>query len=74
MFVVRKSTVWRVSIKKKPIALRILGLFIGYIFYLVILFVSPSPGSYREGGWIAIITGVVFFFVGRWYYPKGETK
>jgi len=51
-----------------------LGLFIGYIFYLAILFVSPSPGSYSEGGWIAIITGVVFFFVGRWYYSKGETK
>jgi hypothetical protein len=59
---------------KKAIVLGILGLFVGYIFYLVILFVSPSPVSDSAGGWIAIITGVVFFFVGRWYYSKGETK
>jgi quinol-cytochrome oxidoreductase complex cytochrome b subunit len=59
---------------KKPILLGILGLFIGYILYLVILFVSPSDVSNSTGGLIAIITGVVFFFVGRWYYSKGGKK
>jgi quinol-cytochrome oxidoreductase complex cytochrome b subunit len=59
---------------KKPIVFGILGLFIGYIIYLIILVVSPRPVSDSAGGWIAIITGVVFFFVGRWYYSKGETK
>jgi uncharacterized membrane protein YccC len=59
---------------KKPIILGILGLFIGYIFYLVILFFSPTPVSDSAGGLIAIIAGVVFFFVGRWYYSRKGTK
>jgi hypothetical protein len=59
---------------KKPLILGILGFFIGYFLYLVIWFLSPGPMSQSTGGFIALITGVIFYFVGKWYYSKGANK
>jgi hypothetical protein len=59
---------------KKPILFGILGLFIGTILYLVIMFLSPTPVSESVGGWIALATGVIFFFWGRGYYSKKNAK
>jgi len=59
---------------KKPIILGVLGLFIGYFIYLMINLFSTGPVDSSLGGWIAIVTGVIFFFIGKWYYSRGATK
>jgi putative flippase GtrA len=56
----------------KSLILGILGLFIGYFLYLVIWFFSPGPMSQGTGGVIAIVTGVIFYFIGKWYYSRNE--
>jgi ribosomal protein L40E len=62
------------SSMNKPLILGILGLFVGYFLYLVIWFFSPEPMSQGTGGVIAIVTGVVFFTVGSWYYSPDRVK
>jgi hypothetical protein len=59
---------------KKPIILGALGLFVGYFIYLMIDLFSPAPVDNSLGGGIAIVTGIIFFFIGRWYYSRGATK
>jgi len=59
---------------KKPILLGVLGLFVGEGIYLMIDFFSRGPVDSSLGGGIAIVTGVIFFFFGRWYYSRGATK
>ena len=56
---------------KKPIILGVLGLFIGYFIYLMINLFSTGPVDSSLGGWIAIVTGVICFFIGEWYYTRG---
>jgi hypothetical protein len=59
---------------KKPIILGVLGLLIGYSIYLLIYLFSSRPVDENLGVFIALITGVIFFFIGRWYYSRGATK
>jgi hypothetical protein len=59
---------------KKPIILGVLGLFIGYFIYLMIDLFSRGPVDSSLGGGIAIVTGVIFFFIGSWYYSRGSAK
>ena len=59
---------------KKPIIVGVLGLFIGYFIYLMIDLFSRGPVDSSLGGFIALATGVVFFFIGRWYYSREATK
>jgi len=59
---------------KKPIILGVFGLFIGYFIYLMINLFSSGPIDSSLGGFIALATGVIFFFIGRWYYSKKESS
>ena len=50
----------------KPIMLGILGLIVGYAIYLLIyLLFLPAGGNSTLGALLAIVVGVIFFFIGR---------
>lgn len=59
---------------KKPIIFGVLGLLIGYAIYLLIYLFSSEPVDRNLGVLIALITGALFFFIGRWYFSRGAPK
>jgi len=56
----------------KAILLGILGLFIGWIFYMFLYLVAlPVQSSDNSAsGCVAMVTGVIFFAVGYWKYTR----
>ena len=60
---------------KKPLIVGVVGLFIGYVAYLLYsLFLSSAPLNQSTGGLVAIVVGVLFFFVAWLYYQPKTTQ
>jgi hypothetical protein len=59
---------------KKPLILGGLGMLIGYFIYLMIDLFSRGPLDKGLGGLIALVVGVIFFFIGKWYYSRNPNK
>jgi putative flippase GtrA len=58
----------------KPIIVGVLGLLVGYGIYLLIFLLFLPADNPTLGVLIALITGVIFFFVGSRYFSKKVAK
>ena len=59
----------------KSFLLGLLGLLAGYGFFLIYYMLAPvasadADGMQTTGGCVAMVTGIVFFAAGYWYYTR----
>ena len=59
---------------EEPFYFGVIGLFSGYLIYLMIDLFSRGSIDSSFGRFITLSTGVIFFFIGRSYYSKGAIE